>query len=465
MTALEYESSHRALAAMAFDARALEDHYNALIARDTRPAGLRNRFSVRQGGKRTNILAVRVYDLAAAPPIVPITEPELTDAGPTKMGALTRGPLAPSAIGQDLGGGDLADCGPLCTLLGVSYSPQPDLLDRRLFPVNSTTVVFRFWWLSKVIDVTMSLLVSTRFNNPNDADIRPELFEKGVGFVISGAPAYFEDAYRAPIDAGGALGLTGAGLLIGIPTITGALASGKIVILCTSANPKPKYIPLHYYLVRKLNADGTATLQQPWYGGQDIIVPQSDLLDMTSFPSCQTLAFPATDVFAGLAPPANAAPTPAPTPFVAGNGAGLSRGIFPNSIKFTPTGIGMAPGAIDRHYTRNQVLATQQCTADYFSEINKGFILAPITGTYTLIVTANDGLRFIFNGAVVADALSENIVRQVKFPVALTAGQKYPIELDYFNDNNDGADGQLQLAWVRPDGVSEVIPVGQLFPE
>jgi parallel beta-helix repeat protein len=97
---------------------------------------------------------------------------------------------------------------------------------------------------------------------------------------------------------------------------------------------------------------------------------------------------------------------------------------------------------------------------DTFSARFTGYLSAPSTGTYTLYVTADDGVRLNINGKAVINDFSAHPPRTVSGTINLSAGQRVPLKLEYF-ENYGGA--ELRLEWSGPSVARQVIPKTNLF--
>ncbi len=91
-----------------------------------------------------------------------------------------------------------------------------------------------------------------------------------------------------------------------------------------------------------------------------------------------------------------------------------------------------------------------------------GQVRAPFTGTNTFYITVDDGGRlWVGNQLVIANAWVDEGPTTYSTNLVLTAGQKYNIEMDYYND---GGSSEAQLAWSNPNQPWQVIPQGNLYP-
>jgi PA14 domain len=101
---------------------------------------------------------------------------------------------------------------------------------------------------------------------------------------------------------------------------------------------------------------------------------------------------------------------------------------------------------------------------DGFMVVWTGQIEPAFTETYTFYSVADDGIRVWVN-TVTGNALIDNWVTQTatqrSATIALTAGQKYNIRVEYFESSNDAL---VQLQWESNSQRRQVIPQSRLYP-
>src|SRR5262249_44351780 len=99
--------------------------------------------------------------------------------------------------------------------------------------------------------------------------------------------------------------------------------------------------------------------------------------------------------------------------------------------------------------------------AETFSVRWRGQVQALVTGTHTFYLRSDGGARLWINGQLLIDNWTEHPAVEDSATVALTAGQKYPLRLDYY----DGLGAALvQLSWSAPGLAKQVVPTSALFP-
>ena len=87
--------------------------------------------------------------------------------------------------------------------------------------------------------------------------------------------------------------------------------------------------------------------------------------------------------------------------------------------------------------------------------------MAPVTGSYTFTTTSDDGVRLYVNGQLVIDNWTDHLVAQNSAIVALTAGQRYDIRMDYYDHATLAT---ARLSWAYPGQSTQVVPQWVLYP-
>lgn len=82
--------------------------------------------------------------------------------------------------------------------------------------------------------------------------------------------------------------------------------------------------------------------------------------------------------------------------------------------------------------------------ADHFSVKWTGEVLAPYSGPITFLTASDEGVRLWVNGLLLIDHYSPHTYTIDYGPITLTAGQKYPIELDYYETTGQAV---IDLGW------------------
>jgi beta-glucosidase len=87
---------------------------------------------------------------------------------------------------------------------------------------------------------------------------------------------------------------------------------------------------------------------------------------------------------------------------------------------------------------------------DGFSVRWTGKLQAPESGSYTIGIAGNGGMRLIVDGKTVIEELQNRRTRSVNKEIPLEAGHAYDIRLEYFENNNQYAAAKLN--WAPPSG-------------
>jgi endoglucanase len=98
---------------------------------------------------------------------------------------------------------------------------------------------------------------------------------------------------------------------------------------------------------------------------------------------------------------------------------------------------------------------------DTFSVRWTGQVQPIYSQTYTFYTTSDDGVRLWVNGAQVINNWTDHAPTENSGTIALTAGQKYDIKMEYYES---GGGAVAQLAWSSPNQSKQNIPQSQLYP-
>ncbi len=154
------------------------------------------------------------------------------------------------------------------------------------------------------------------------------------------------------------------------------------------------------------------------------------------------------------------------------------KGIIPLSA-FSPDELGS--GLTGRYYDNSDLTSLKTIRNDPFLDFNwgtstpvpsvdsdtfsvrwKGKVLPAYSETYTFYTTTDDGVRLWVNGQLLVDKWVNQGATEWSGTIALTAGQKYDIQMEYY-DNSVGA--QARLAWSSASQPKETISKRRLFPD
>jgi hypothetical protein len=96
-----------------------------------------------------------------------------------------------------------------------------------------------------------------------------------------------------------------------------------------------------------------------------------------------------------------------------------------------------------------------------FTVMWTGSIQPQFNETYTFYTTTDDGVRLWVNGQLIIDEWVDQSATQWKGSIALAAGRKYPITMEYYQNTGNAS---AQLAWSSLSTPPAVVPQSQLYP-
>src|SRR6185295_7993441 len=155
------------------------------------------------------------------------------------------------------------------------------------------------------------------------------------------------------------------------------------------------------------------------------------------------------DVIVTVAPPA-------------GSGTGLLGQYFNDAgsgVYFTFLALTRTDSTVDFDWADSAPDPVVQ--ADNFSVRGSGQLQAPVTATYTLTTTSDDGVRFYVNGQLLIDNWTDHLAAQNSVNIALTAGQRYDVRMDYYDHATVAT---ARLRWAYPGQATQVVPQWVLYP-
>lgn len=101
-------------------------------------------------------------------------------------------------------------------------------------------------------------------------------------------------------------------------------------------------------------------------------------------------------------------------------------------------------------------------SADTFSARWQGKVQAQFTELYTFATLSDDGVRLWVNGTKLVDNWTNHASTENTGTIALTAGQKYDIRMEYFDDTLGAV---AKMSWSSPSTAKQIIPTSQLSSE
>ncbi len=153
------------------------------------------------------------------------------------------------------------------------------------------------------------------------------------------------------------------------------------------------------------------------------------------------------------------APQPPPLPAWLENGSGL-RGEYFNGTNFDTKVLERFDPGINFNWGANA--PATGVAADLFSVRWTGQIQPRYSEGYTFYLTADDGCRLWVNKQLIIDKWRNDSASEVAGSIALTAGQKCAIRVDYYEARGNAS---ARLEWKSASQSREVVPLGVLFSD
>lgn len=138
-------------------------------------------------------------------------------------------------------------------------------------------------------------------------------------------------------------------------------------------------------------------------------------------------------------------------------GVGL-RGEYFNNLDLTEPKNILTNGILDLNWGND--------SPDYFIGKDKfsvrwtGYVKPKSSGAYTFYANSDDGVRVWVNNELIVDKWVTQASEIASLPIYLTAGLKYPIRIEYFE--NDGL-ASFRLSWSSNNQIKEIVPQSQLY--
>ena len=144
-----------------------------------------------------------------------------------------------------------------------------------------------------------------------------------------------------------------------------------------------------------------------------------------------------------------------------GTGTGLRAAYFNNQYLNAPSALTRTDATIDFDWGTGSP-AAGTINTDSYSVRWTGQVEAPVSGTYYFSTNADDGVRLWVNGVqLINDWNAHPPVVNNGASINLTAGQRYDIRLEYF-ENVGGA--LAKLWWSYPGQPQQTVPQIRLYP-
>lgn len=145
---------------------------------------------------------------------------------------------------------------------------------------------------------------------------------------------------------------------------------------------------------------------------------------------------------------------PAP---ISGNGAGLTGRYYDNT-NFTTLKATRTDRTVDFGWGWGSPVSGMN--GDTFSVRWSGSVAARRSETHRICMTSDDGARVWVNNTLVIDHWASHAATERCGTVALTAGVRVPIRIDYYEN---GWDATARLRWESAREPSQIVPTSQLF--
>ena len=242
-----------------------------------------------------------------------------------------------------------------------------------------------------------------------------------------------------------------------------AATTSSVVYALPRADPKILATPVNTGKVVTLTGSSWRSAQvvctvatQPAHGTLTGFPPNMTYIPATGYQGMDSFTYYATDSMTTS--------SPAKVSLVVGtSGSGLT-GSYYNNIDFT----GFLSSRVDTSVNFDWgTTPPNGLSAGTYSVRWTGLVLAPETGTYRFSTRTSDGVRLWINGVQVINDWqdqSANIWNDSTV-INLTAGRKYQVKMEYYNNANPAT---ARLYWYipsRPSQAATIIPQELLFPE
>ncbi len=156
-------------------------------------------------------------------------------------------------------------------------------------------------------------------------------------------------------------------------------------------------------------------------------------------------------------PTLTSAVTSTSTPTQPPTGSGGLTGSYYNGLNFNTFVFSRVDPTIN--YDWQLGAPDSRITADIFSARWTGFVTPRFSDTYTFYGSSDDGIRVTVNNQLIIDSWLDQPAAEHPGTIALTAGVKYPITVEYYE--NTGL-ASAKLLWSSANQVKEVVPSSQL---
>lgn len=168
------------------------------------------------------------------------------------------------------------------------------------------------------------------------------------------------------------------------------------------------------------------------------------------------LAFDASEVSVAGNRPALSVTYDAPAQ--AGSGTGLLGEYF-SGTAFGSKLLSRTDGTVN--FDWGSAAPASGVPADGYSVRWSGQVQPLFDETYTFFTTSDDGVRVTVNGTRIIDNWTSHAATENSGSIALRAGQKYAIVVEYFENTGNAV---AKLSWSSPSQPKVIVPKTQLYP-
>ncbi|HEX2952893.1 MAG TPA: glycoside hydrolase family 9 protein [Bacillota bacterium] len=140
-----------------------------------------------------------------------------------------------------------------------------------------------------------------------------------------------------------------------------------------------------------------------------------------------------------------------------GTGTGLKGEYFDN-MDFTNLKLTQTDATVDFNWAGGT--PDPSIGADTFSVRWSGQVEPKYSETYTFYASHDDGVRVYVNNHLVINNWTDHAAVEDSGTIALIAGQKYDIRMEYYEN---GGDASANLSWSCPSQAKQIIPQTQLY--
>jgi hypothetical protein len=140
------------------------------------------------------------------------------------------------------------------------------------------------------------------------------------------------------------------------------------------------------------------------------------------------------------------------------SGSGLHADYFSNQSLTAPATLSRTDATVNFDWGTGSPASS--LPSDHFSVRWTGKVEALYSQTYTFYTSSDDGIRLWVNGQQIINNWTDHGRTQNSGTIALTAGQRSDIRLEYFEDTGSAT---ARLSWASSSQAKQIIPATQLY--